>query len=51
MNTKKYTHRVVDPAGSLCSQHYSEAAALKAARRLQGMGTKPAGFFRVEVIA
>lgn len=51
MNTAKYTHRVVTPTGARCSDHRTEAAALKAARRLQGMGTKPAGFFRVEVIA
>lgn len=45
----KYTHRVVSPDG-LCSEHKSEAAAKKAAARYQKMGTRPAGYFRVEPI-
>lgn len=46
-SANKYPWKVTTPDGSLCSEHKTEAAAQKAARRLQGMGTRPSGYFRV----
>lgn len=48
----KYTHKVTRD-GEICSQHRSEAGAIKAAARLQAMsrGKLPVGTFKVEPIA
>jgi hypothetical protein len=49
----KYTHEVIRTSdGALCSEHRTEAAAIKAAARLQAMsrGKLPAGAFTVRAI-